>query len=117
MKYLTTEVVGMQHRVTASTRKMISKHTNNGPIQVKLEREPKNVHDENAIKVILESTPYKGMHIGYVSRHTALNLAPAIDGGKVLICEVSITDIRAEDGDGDLVIGFIKRSKGKVKVT
>lgn len=110
MKSLVTEVVGMQYRVTAHTRKMLAQHCTQGPIEVEIVREPMNVHDENALKVILLSTPYKGMHVGYVSRHTAVSLSPALDEKRATVVEAHITDIRAEDGDGDLVIGFTKRS-------
>lgn len=60
--------------------------------QVSLVREPKNPHDENAIKVTVG-----GRHIGYIGRDEAEGLARAIDTGDRL--EASIEKLLEHDID------------------
>lgn len=52
-----------------------------------LQREPSNPHDENAIKVL--SPDPDNIHIGYVAKEVAAELAPIMDGGTKLIAVVS----------------------------
>jgi hypothetical protein len=107
VKTLTTEVVGMQYRLTPSTRKMIEAHVlNDGPMPCNLEREPHNPVDENAIRVLAAVTPYKGLHIGYVPRQVAARLAPKMDRG-VKIENTWLAEVDPYDGTGDLVIEYL----------
>lgn len=72
------EVKGIMYYVTPSTLKLMAKQT---PMPVRLEREPGNPHDHNAIKVILDVKPWKDFHIGHVAKVTAAALAPKMDSG------------------------------------
>jgi len=74
-------VVGMHHRVSISTRRMMVAHVEDETVECHLEREPQNPHDENAIRVVLATTPYEGFHIGYIDRSIAAKLAPVLDRG------------------------------------
>ena len=60
--------------------------------QVSLVREPRNPHDENAIKVTAE-----GLHIGYIGRDEAEGLAPAMDAGDRI--EASIDALLEPEAD------------------
>lgn len=53
------------------------------PVELQLEREPQNPHDEFAIKVL-----YDGEHIGYVERGQAAFISPQIDAGQKYMCTV-----------------------------
>ena len=54
------------------------------PLELQLEREPRNPHDEFAIKVL-----YNGEHIGYVERGQAAFISPRIDEGQKYRCTVT----------------------------
>lgn len=108
-KTLKTEIVGIHYRVTPYTRKMLASHAAQKPLKVVLEREPLNTHDKNAIRVVLISTPLKGLHLGYVPRGVAEVLSPKLKSGKVTIIEATVPVVRAEDGDADLEIAFTTR--------
>lgn len=100
-------VVGVSHRITLSTRKMIAARIReNGPLGCILMREPKNQADENAIKVILDDGPYSEMHIGYLPRKVAAQFAPRWDAGKVVIKGATLTELTPEDGDGEITVSF-----------
>ena len=47
------------------------------PVELQLEREPQNPHDEFAIKVM-----YQDEHIGYIERGQAAFISPRIDDGQ-----------------------------------
>jgi len=47
------------------------------PVVVRCEREPNNRYDSNAIRAIVN-----GHHVGYLRRHLAAQLAPALDRGR-----------------------------------
>jgi HIRAN domain len=101
---LRVTVVGMQYRVTASTRQMISAHLEKGPLLCKLVREPSNPKDPNAIRVLISDKPYTGMFIGYLTRQVAEIIAPALDQGKVIVGPCVLLDLRVRDGEGDISI-------------
>jgi hypothetical protein len=86
-------VVGMQYRVTPSTLKYIGSLLEGGPVECRIEREPDNVHDENAIKVILNESPYKGLHIGFFPRGVAALYAPLIDQGRLTLKTAKLTEL------------------------
>lgn len=46
-------------------------------VRLRLEREPTNPRDKNAIKVI-----YYGFHFGYIEKDVAMTIAPLMDAGK-----------------------------------
>jgi hypothetical protein len=102
-------VVGMQHRVTMSTRRMMIDHL---PFHVRIDREPDNVHDENAIRVIVDDAdiPYNGIHLGYLPRIVAAVISPAMVERRMRITDAWITDLKPEDGTGEMLLSF-KASK------
>jgi len=55
-----------------------------------VEREPGNEHDANAIKVLVAGRDQPPVHIGYIPRELAAELAPQMDAG----APVEITRIR-----------------------
>lgn len=50
-----------------------------------IEREPSNQFDPNAIKVL---SPEGSIHIGYVAKEIAVELAPMMDEGRFFSCSV-----------------------------
>lgn len=101
-------IVGLNHRVTPSTRRLLEDRVKEGTISARLEREPDNIVDKYAVKVIISGSPYKGLHIGYIPKVTAAIMGPAIDAGKIDLetqqCE--ITDIDAANGTGTMYAKF-----------
>jgi hypothetical protein len=98
-------VVGMQYRVTKSTRQMISEHVrNDGPLLCKLVREPSNAVDPNAIRVLIADEPYTGLFIGYLTRQVAEVLAPALDKGTAVAGRCVLTDVAPRDGEGEVLV-------------
>jgi len=103
-KKLELSVVGIQYRVTKPTRRMMRHHV---PFKVKLEREPENLHDENAIKVIVAKhfdNPYAGMHMGYLRSKVAAVWAGPIDRGELQFGDVWVTSIDTEDGIAEMTV-------------
>jgi hypothetical protein len=91
---------------------MIRKKTeSDGPIPIKLVREPFNVHDDNAIKVVILDGPYKGMHIGYLPRGIAKEYAQRIDEKRITIENASMPIVNDEDGDGEIVVTVVHTKK------
>lgn len=65
---------------------------------LQLRREPKNVHDKNAIAVWLECRALFGLlkswrKIGYIQASRAEKLAPKIDSGEMKIARVSVVNL------------------------
>lgn len=115
-KRFETNAVGMQHRLTMSTRRMmvgyLRKHER---IDVMLVREPDNQHDENAIKVVIRDSPYKGMHVGYLPRTVSSVYAPALDEMVIQVVESWIWEVNPDEGTASLVIRFGRHGKVKRK--
>lgn len=107
-------VVGLQHRLTPSTRRLLADATREKVIEAMIEREPENAYDENAIKVVISGSPYKGMHIGYIPRGVAAIMAPAIDQGSIDISTAkgSIVEVEPMDGTATMLLEF----KGAVRM-
>lgn len=101
---LTLTVVGMQYRVTMSSRRMMASDAEEGTIECRLEREPNNRYDENAIKVIIASEPFKGFHIGYLQRPVAVTLAPLMDAGDIHIVAAVLDSVNPQEGEGELEV-------------
>lgn len=101
-KSMKIPLVGMGYRLTQLTQKKLR---DNAPIRVKLEREPGNTHDRNAIKVTLV-TFQKGLHVGYVPRDIAKTLAPKLDDGSVEITTAWLSSVDHLAGGGQLVVSF-----------
>lgn len=101
-------VVGLQYRLSLSTRRMISQKLGEGRIEVKLVREPDNEMDRNAIKVVIAKSAYKGLHIGYLRKQTALVLADAFDEGEIIDPETYMTALDPAEGTAELVFHYRK---------
>ena len=101
-------VVGLQHRLTPSTRRLLETKLEEGTISALIEREPDNPADDNAIKVVISGTPYKGLHIGYIPRATAAIMAPAIDDGDIDISTAhgEITEVDAPNATATMLLYF-----------
>jgi hypothetical protein len=113
-KTFDTQCVGIQYRVTPSTRRMIQAHIEkHGPLPVMLVREHDNEHDENAIKVVIRATPYKGLHIGYLPRGVAAVYGPALDTMKLRVRESHMTRIHVEEGTADVSVVIGKHPTAK----
>lgn len=112
-KELTLSVVGMGYRLSVDKRNELDELA---PFKVKLEREPKNLHDENAIQVVMDDKTMKnnGMQIGYLPRLVAGAWAPALDSGKLKILESWMTAV-PESGDGEVFVKFQTSSKALSK--
>lgn len=107
---LTTTVKGLRYRVTPQTLNIMRDVT---PLDARLEREPDNTADENAIKVILCGKPWKDFHLGYIGRAVAAELAPKLDAGKLEIQIATVTDIDPEEGEAQIRLkGNVLQKKG-----
>ena len=102
-----TRMVGLQYRLSKQARQMLATHA---PFKVKLEREPHNTKDENAIAVWTLSIPqaFHDMQLGYVKKEVAAVLSPVLDAEDVTITEATITLLHAIEGEGDLTIRLAK---------
>ncbi len=102
---LETRLVGMQYRTKQPLRYMIAKRL---PLKVRLEREPDNKFDPNAIKVICNQAPYKDIFLGYIPRLVSEVLAPKMDTEKEykapLVKGAKLVGIDPLAGTGDLEI-------------
>lgn len=118
-KTVTLQVVGMKYRVTPATRHLIRKKVeHDGPIPVKLIREPENVHDPNAIKVVISGSAYKGLHIGYLMRGVAAEYAQRLDEKRFHFEDGLMPIVNDEDGEAEIVVKLVrteKKSPGKAQ--
>jgi HIRAN domain len=114
-KEITLSVVGIQYRVTLPTRQEMNGLT---PFKVRLEREPENQHDENAIKVVIDDKTMKrnGMHIGYLSRQVAATWADALDEGILEIEEAWLTRM-PDEGPADMWLKFSKPLRKSLQIS
>ena len=100
-------LVGMLHRLTPSTIHRLADEVAEHPLKCRLEREPDNPHDANAIKVILESgrlaKTKSGFHIGYIKRAVASVIAPVMDAGDWDFTRVKLMLVDDEAGEGELL--------------
>ena len=113
---LEISVVGLQYRLPPGTMKALRQDC---PLKCELVREPKNSHDENAIKVVVTEKPWakihEGLHIGYIARQTAAEFAPVMDEGNFPFGEVWLTAVNVEQGMGELLLRRKPRAKAKAK--
>jgi hypothetical protein len=116
-KVMEFDVVGMKYHLTASSRKYLARYVEKirveqGGLKVELRREPENQHDENAIAVWVapeNKIELKGMMLGYVPRQVAEVLAPKLDASEISFRAVRLTDIDAEEGNGQLQAICVKK--------
>jgi HIRAN domain len=94
-------VVGMIHHTTKSTRIILRDKL---PVECELEREPNNKYDQNAIKVnVTEIGAFYNLHLGYIRRQVAVDLAHYLGSGATLSSCV-LSDIDIDKGEGTLEI-------------
>lgn len=110
MARLELTIVGMQHRLTRSSLRVMRDRL---PLNARLVREKKNEHDENAIMVVANEEPWT-MHVGYLTRQVAAELAPRLDSRKLQIVSVLITEVVPHEGTGTVLVKT-KRKSGSTK--
>lgn len=91
-------VVGLRFSdLTKEGKELIARHT---PFPVKLEREPDNPVDDNAIKVLIAGdfklTALKGKKLGHLRANIAAILAPKMDAGALEQVKLWVTDVDLE---------------------
>ena len=86
-------LMGAAHR-SSEAREIVKAFTGQEPLR--LERDPDNAYDENAIKVYDEHT---GEWIGFIERGIAEEVAPKLDAGERLDCTVHMV---IDGGSGQL---------------
>lgn len=102
---LETVVKGLQYRVLTETIRIMSDVT---PLEARIEREPSNTADENAVKVVLCVKPWEDFHIGYLSRAVAAELAPKLDSGELRITQAVVTALDHEEGEGEILLKGVR---------
>jgi hypothetical protein len=103
------------------TSKGFRQHLLRKAFAVKVEREPENEHDPNAIKVLIKAKgQLDGMHIGYLKREIAEVLAPRMDIGAIVFRMGTCESVDVQDARATLILRFedaaVKRAKRKKAV-
>jgi hypothetical protein len=102
-KVMEVTAVGMLHRVTPGT---LGEIADSCPLHCRLEREPMNSNDENAIKVFITDRPWSKQHgdmqIGYVARATASVIAPVMDADEWEYDKCMMVSVDEDTGSGEL---------------
>lgn len=106
MREIEATLKGMSYRLKPDTIREAGKLC---PIKVTIKRDEENIHDENAIAVFSLEPPLKKIHIGYIDRAVAGELAPRMDKGELEFVEGWLMEVD-EDGTGPLSLKF-KRPK------
>lgn len=108
-------LVGMFHKLTPGTVRKLSTACNDHPIKCRLEREPENPHDANAVKVVAIEKPWAkahgGMPLGYVARQSASVIAPVMDAGEWDFTSVRLMSVDGMHGSGELMAQRPKAKK------
>jgi hypothetical protein len=108
-------IAGMKYRVSISTRRMMVTHVEEETVECLLVRDPENTHDENAVKVVVENSPYSGFHIGFVPATVAKHLAPLLDDITTQVAACVITEMDAIEGTAMLFVTLKTPVKAKKK--
>ena len=94
MKRLTLSVVGLQYRVLKPTLRSLAKDM---PLKIRIELEPQNIHDSNAIAVYLDDSKVRQrMKIGYLRKEVAAVLHKPMDDGKLVVHSARLTSLDPE---------------------
>lgn len=107
-------VVGLGFRVKRDVRKVLAGLLDKGSIPgCRLEREPDNRADPNAIRVYLPERVAFGIQLGYLRANVAELLAPKMDSGKLAVANVVLESLDADDDykSGTAVVTFIDVDK------
>ena len=107
---LNLTVVGMQYRMTKQLRFELNEVS---PFKIKVEREPENTHDENAISVAIneKGVPGHPMKIGYLRRVVAAELAPEMDEGHLTITKARLLEVDIDEGTAEAEIWLEHRKQ------
>jgi len=107
VRAMTLNCVGMRHRVTPTTLREMNELA---PLKVKFAREPQNIHDANAIRVICDEKPWKDMHVGYIARQSAAEIAGRIDRGRITLTGGYLNNVNDGSGVGEMTVEFTRAS-------
>jgi len=120
VKGVTFDVVGLDHRLIKDTQRTLKKLVATAPVICQLRREPGNIHDKNAIRVIVNDSRLREnypkvfgsnkLHIGYLRRDTAKVLAPGMDKRRVKVTGCLLTQVNVDHGWGRVNVRFSKRA-------
>lgn len=90
-EHLATYVAGLKFREGATERF----HNLPDKAPLMLEREPDNIHDENAVKILDDDRTFSApFHLGYVPKYLAIRISPMMmpDTGVVVHCSKMDSD-------------------------
>ena len=115
MSEMKLDVVGMNHRLLPGKRRTLATYIETSPLKCKLQREPDNIYDKNAIKVLVTDSRLNKsrLHIGYVRRGTAEVVAQGMDSGRLKVKSCHLTDVDVTHGSGSLTVVFLKTPASK----
>lgn len=120
----TVDVIGLRFRWTRTARRALADMIElRGSITgLRIEREPDNPADTNALKVSLPARVLEGRQLGYIRATSAELLAPRIDDGILVVSSAKLVSLYAEDdwNSGEMEVRFrdvtspaAKRAKSK----
>lgn len=94
---ISVDVIGLGFRLKKDVRTVISRSLQSKSIKVDLRRELDNKYDENAIMVIGVGGRFDEVHLGYLRRTTAAELAPKLDAGEWAVVSAKLTALYGQD--------------------
>lgn len=113
------QVVGLQHHMSLQTIKGLASYAEETPLRMILEREPTNVHDENAIKVLINDKRLKSREfgplpyfIGYLPRRVAAVMATGLDNGTTHVLRARLVSVDIEHMQAKALIS-VRKTAGK----
>jgi hypothetical protein len=125
-KGVTFDVVGLDHRLIKDTQRVLKKLVQVSPLTCQLQREPGNLYDKNAIKVIVNDERLREnypkvfgsnkLHIGYLRRDVAKVLAPGFDKRRTKARSCNLTQVNVSHGWGRVSIVFSKKRSTKPEI-
>jgi len=116
MSKMKLDVVGLDHRVLRPQQRMLEMMLRDHFLKAKLQREPNNLHDRNAIRVIIiDKRPRQrwpkefrndNFHIGYIRATTAKVLAPGFDRKSLVVRKCHLIEVNSRHGWGRVQVIF-----------
>lgn len=108
-------VVGISYRLSVSSRRMLAAHVEEETVECILERDPENLHDKNAIKVVIINSPYERFHLGFVPREVARHLAPLLDDPSTELLAAVLLEMNAQEATAMLHVTLKTAIRAKKK--